>query len=520
MIYQLVALFGAFALSVLLTPVFRRLSLAVGLVDHPDAHRKLHREPVALCGGPTLLFSAVIAACTLPMFDASIRQKFLDDPWPIIGMAVGGLAIVILGMVDDRFTLRGRQKLFGQILIALWMVWTGYRISAIDVMGWQIDLAILVVPISLLWFLITINSLNLIDGADGLCSSVGWIASAGLAAMAAVQSHHLEGTLAAGLAGSLLGFLVYNFPPARVFLGDAGSMLVGLILGSIALRTSLKEATTVSLLGPVAIFAIPFFDSGMAILRRKLTGRSIFSTDRGHIHHSMIRRGLSNRGLVIAINAVCAITAAGALVGTVLKNEVIALIATLSVLGCLVASRAFGHAELRLLTHRLYSFCSSLVPRLQSVGIRGHQHTIRFQGNRSWETIWHALMEFAEKHDLSKIALDLNVPWLHEGFHASWTRSRLPDESHLWRSQLPVFAENRSLGRLSLAGRMDHIESVSLLTELAEMLEGLQPEVLKLASDQQPAPRAIAVASLEDSSESFLPASDADSSPNVLRMGS
>ena len=491
MYYQLIALVGAFVLSVLLTPICRRLTIAIGMVDHPDAHRKLHREPIALCGGPTILLSSLIAAFFAPFFVEAIRDKFWNNPWPLVGLSVGAIAIVTLGMIDDKYSMRGKHKLLGQIGIAIWMVWSGYRMTTIDlnVFGMQINFAILMAPISVMWLLLTINSLNLIDGADGLCSSVGWIASTGIAAMATLGGHTLEGAVAAGLAGALLGFLVYNFPPAKVFLGDGGSMLVGLILGSLALRTSLKGATAISLLGPVAIFAIPFFDSGMAILRRKLTGRSIFSTDRGHIHHSLMRWGLSHRGLLLMVNLLCAITAGGALIGYMFKSELVALISTLTVLSCLVASRAFGYSELQLLSNRLYHFCGAWVPYRDCESkdgqpkLQGRRHMIRFQGNRSWETIWNAFIEFADKHDLAKITLDLNVPWLHEGFHASWTRTRLPDDSHLWRIQLPVFAEERSLGRLSLAGSMSDIDSVSVLTELAEMLESLHPEILVLVSE-------------------------------------
>ena len=489
MYYQLIALVGAFILSILLTPVCRWFALSVGLVDHPDKLRKLHREPIALCGGPVILLSSLIAACFTPFFVDAIRAKFWSEPWPLVGLSVGAVSIVALGMVDDRFSLRGRQKLFGQIAIAIWMVWSGYRMSALDLFGFEINVAILTLPISILWLLLTINSLNLIDGADGLCSSVGWIASTGIAAMATLGGHTLEGALAAGLAGSLLGFLVYNFPPAKVFLGDGGSMLIGLILGALALRTSLKGATAISLLGPVAIFAIPFFDSGMAILRRKLTGRSIFSTDRGHIHHSLMRWGLSHRGLLLMINVLCAVTASGALIGYMLKSELVALLSTITVIGCLVASRAFGYTELRLLSNRVYHFCGSLVPQFAPLSMdgqqkyRGRRHMVRFQGNRSWETIWNAFIEFADKHDLAKISLDLNVPWLHEGFHASWSRTRMPDDAHLWRTQLPIFAESRSLGRLLLAGKMSSIDSVSVLGELAEMLEGLQPDIQALVSE-------------------------------------
>jgi UDP-GlcNAc:undecaprenyl-phosphate GlcNAc-1-phosphate transferase len=271
-------------------------------------------------------------------------------------------------------------------------------------------------------------------------------------------------------------------------------MLIGLILGALAIRTSLKGATAISLLGPVAIFAIPFFDSGMAILRRKLTGRSIFSTDRGHIHHSLMRWGLSHRGLLLMINLLCAITAGGALIGYMMNNQLVALISTLSVLSCLVASRAFGYSELQLLSNRLYHFCGSFVPSRNSTGldqqpkVQGRRHMVRFQGNRSWETIWNAYIEFADKHDLAKISLDLNVPWLHEGFHASWTRSRVPDDSHQWRVQVPVFAEARSLGRVSLVGRMESIDSISILGELGEMMEGLHPEIMNLVNEGLVAP--------------------------------
>lgn len=487
--YQIAALAGAFLLSLVITPICRQFAIRFGLVDHPDAHRKLHREPIALCGGPAILLCSFVAACLLPFFVEGIRERFYNDPWPLLGLVTGALAIVALGVLDDFFALRGRQKLLGQVAIAVWMVWTGYRMDAIDLFGFEINSAFLVIPISVLWLLLTTNSLNLIDGADGLCSSVGWIASTGIAAMATLQGHTLEGSIAAGLAGAILGFLVYNFPPAKVYLGDAGSMLIGLILGALALRTSLKGATAISLLGPVAIFAIPFFDSGMAILRRKLTGRSIFSTDRGHIHHSLLRYGLGHRGLLLLINLACAITASSALIGYMFKSELIALFSTLMVLGCLVASRAFGYTELKLLSNRVYHFCESFVPQVESLqaknGIRpkGRQNMIRLQGNRSWETIWSAFLEFAEKHDLAKISLDLNVPWLHEGFHANWNRTRMPDDSHLWRVQLPIFADDRSLGRVSIVGPMANIDSVGILNELVEMLEGLQPAILILATE-------------------------------------
>ncbi len=169
--------------------------------------------------------------------------------------------------------------------------------------------------------------------------------------------------IAAGLAGALLGFLIYNFPPARIFLGDAGSMLIGLLLGALALKTSLKEATAVSLFLPVTILAIPLFDSSMAILRRKLTGRSIFTVDRGHLHHSLLRQGYTNQGLVLIVTLLCGFVATGAYFGMWFNNDVIPVVSMLIALGGLVVTRLFGFAELTLLFNRLVHFGGSLLAR-------------------------------------------------------------------------------------------------------------------------------------------------------------
>src|SRR5437868_2212657 len=149
------------------------------------------------------------------------------------------------------------------------------------------------VPVTLFLLLGAIGSLNLIDGMDGLLSTVGVLVSLAVAGMAVMGGHWLAACAAVALAGALLGFLRYNFPPATIFLGDSGSMLIGLVLGVLAIKSALKTPTTVALMAPAVLLTIPIFDTFAAILRRKLTGRSIYSTDRGHLHHCLLSRGLS-----------------------------------------------------------------------------------------------------------------------------------------------------------------------------------------------------------------------------------
>src|SRR5262249_40778972 len=158
-----------------------------------------------------------------------------------------------------------------------------------------------------------INSLNLIDGMDGLLGSLAVIISLAMAVMAAVGGHWATAAVAGALSRALLAFLCFHFPPASVFLRDCGSLLVGLCVCVLAINSSLKGPATVTLAAPVAMLTIPIWDTLAAILRRKLTGRSIYTTDRGHIHHCLQRRGLSTRGALFCLSLFCLVTVFGAL---------------------------------------------------------------------------------------------------------------------------------------------------------------------------------------------------------------
>src|SRR5205807_323940 len=222
-------------------------------------------------------------------------QGTLGDRWlTFAGLAAAACVIAAVGVLDDYRGLRGRHKVAGQLLAVGIVMACGVWFRSVSLFGPPTELSWWIAyPLTAFWLLGAINSLNLIDGMDGLLGSVGGIICASLAVMAFLNAQYQASIIAIALAGSLVGFLWYNFPPASIFLGDCGSMLIGLVVGVLAIESSLKGPATVALAVPAALLVIPIFDTSTAILRRTLTGRSIFTTDRGHLHHCLQGRGLS-----------------------------------------------------------------------------------------------------------------------------------------------------------------------------------------------------------------------------------
>jgi UDP-GlcNAc:undecaprenyl-phosphate GlcNAc-1-phosphate transferase len=308
---------------------------------------------------------------------------------------------------------------------------------------------------------------------DGLLSSVGFIISLAMAAMAVLGNQWVAACLAAALAGALLGFLRYNFPPASIFLGDSGSMLIGLVLGALALRGSLKGPATVALVAPVAMLVIPVFDTLTAIVRRKLTGRSIYAGDRGHLHHCLLARGFSTHRTLFWISCSCLCTAAGALVSVSFGNELYAVVTALAVIGVYLVTRLFGFAELMLVKNCLTAGMVSLF----RPSPHGHPHhsEIQLQGSADWNALWGKFTAQANDLNLKMIRLDVNAPSIYEGYHAQWKCLRNGSEAMgEWRAEIPLTVHGQSTGRLEAVGRRG-IEPVSVqiatLVEFAECLE-------------------------------------------------
>jgi UDP-GlcNAc:undecaprenyl-phosphate/decaprenyl-phosphate GlcNAc-1-phosphate transferase len=334
----------AFVASLLLTVAVRAFARRHDIVDRPDGKRKLHGRPVPLWGG-VAVYAATVIGLLAVRFGADGTKEFiqLSNAW-IIAAGI----VCFVGSIDDRYNLPSRIKLVLQIVSVLPIVMLGYYVDRIVAFGCPIQLGYLGIPLTILWLVGCINALNLIDGMDGLASIIGFSTATMLGVIAANQGQDHVAAMAIILAASLTGFLVYNLPPASIFLGDSGSMVIGLSVGLLGIQGSLKTSATLAITAPVVVMTLPMFDIAAAIVRRKLTGRRFDAPDRLHIHHRLLDRGWSPWQVLCLLGAICLTTGAAATAATIFRRDALAWIAAMSLIVLMIRLRLFGYEEFAL----------------------------------------------------------------------------------------------------------------------------------------------------------------------------
>ena len=469
----LISFLSALACSVIFAPIVALIARRLGVVDRPDGHRKLHARIVPLAGGPTVLISLFVGlGATLWMHPTLLQPTYADTRFLVL-LAIAGSLIVVVGILDDKIGLRGRQKLFGQFLAALIMIPSGIAIRKIQVFGIPIEFGDFSSIVTVFWILGAINALNLIDGVDGLASTIGIVLSLSVAAVTVILGGRIDGLIISlALAGALSGFLFFNFPPARMFLGDSGSMLIGLVVGCVALKCSVKQYAAMALVMPTAIWAIPIFDVAMAIVRRRLTGRSIYSTDRGHLHHCLVRQGHSGSRLLFVVGSLCGITGLGAVAAAWFNSEMIAVLGVATALAILVATRSFGAAELTLLTNRVRRFAGSLFHKPEGTRPVLHDEQVQLHGNHEWQQLWQTLTEFAERFEMDAVELLVNIPSVGEEYHASWRSTSKVEQHDAWRSEIPLIIDGQRVGHIKVLGVCGN---GSICEWMSDLIGGLRP---------------------------------------------
>ena len=364
----------------------------------------------------------------------------------------------------------------------------GLLIREVGIFGWHIALGPLAAPLTLLWLLGAMNALNLLDGIDGLATTMGLILVATVGAMALLTGRPEVAVVALVFAGCLLGFLPFNLPSARIYLGDAGSMLIGLVVGTLALEGSLKGPGTVLLAAPLAVWTIPIFDSAAAILRRKLTGRSIYAADRGHLHHRLLHRLGSNLKVLGLLAATCALTSTAALVSVFLKNDLIALVTCAAIVTIFILTGLFGRIELFMLGSRLRRIGLSFLPEAMSRRARNSRATFRLQGSQQWDRLLQPFTEAAEELCLSKVDLDVNLPSAHEAYHATWEQHSEDDFERCWQIELPLLVADQAIGRLTILGERNGESASHEIEQVLDLLERFETQMLDLVGQQTPIP--------------------------------
>lgn len=303
------------AAALFLTPLIGRGSAVLGLVDAPGG-RKVHAQSVPRLGGVAVVVAAALALAIVPALLPGPR-----DPGIWVAMrpfVAGGLLIFLAGLVDDIRGLGPAPKLLVEILAAAVMMASGLLIERVTILGSTWTLGWIAYPMTAAWLVGVTNAFNLIDGIDGLAPGIAALAGAACGAILVVRGHTAEAMLLAAFVGAMLGFLVYNFEPASIFLGDSGSLVAGFLLAATAIAGWQKGATALASAVPLLIFALPLADAASALTRRVLArpmhGRSlgavlrqVVEPDREHIHHRLLALGWSVRRTVIVLYGVTAV---------------------------------------------------------------------------------------------------------------------------------------------------------------------------------------------------------------------
>lgn len=482
----LISVWGtAFAIGIAVAFVMRSVSHRIRLVDRPDPTRKLHRGDIALGGGLAVLFTTGLAIVIADQLIAPTA------PWAVFAwstrwttLAIACVMITLLGVIDDYRPLSGKAKLLGQVAITGFLAFNWHPSGLVTLFDWSIDIGTISGLLLMFWLLIAINSVNLIDGADGVTGSFGAIAALGIAAVALINDNLLVCVVAITLSSALAAFLCFNRPPATMFLGDAGSMLVGLMLGILACIAVSEPGTPQNILIPMTLLGLPLIDSTAAVLRRVLTGRSILTGDRGHLHHlvgaQLDARGHSPRWMIPIIGGLTLCTSIGAAAGTITSSGVVASASVCLLILVLLTLRIFGHAEAKLLYAQSRRVGNRLLRPVRRTACAAHNSGVALQGNRQWDHVWQPLVEFADINGLWRLRLDLNMPWLHEGYHGSWSRGEMPDANQQWCVKLPIVCRQRVVGRLDLVGKIEGTNQIESLEAFSFLIAELQPEMDKL----------------------------------------
>lgn len=304
-------LIGAF----LMVPTVRRLAFAWGWVDPVDAARKVHRRPTPRVGGICLFVPFLVGVGLVTAFlTTDLKAEALLKEW---GWMIGGCAAMFaLGLADDVHPLGAKVKLLGQFLICGIVVAFGFGIDALTNPFTQetVRLGWIGYPVAVFWLLATTNLINLIDGIDGLAAGVSVFVFTVLALTAVFTAGVGMLMVCLLMIGTLVGFLFFNFPPARIFMGDGGAYFLGFLIGQVGLACQEKSRIAAALVVPIIALGVPIIDTALAILRRGIRGLPIFRADREHVHHRMIDMGVSPQRVVLGLYAICILLSAAGFV--------------------------------------------------------------------------------------------------------------------------------------------------------------------------------------------------------------
>lgn len=292
--------FLAIIISFLITPLIKKIAFKFSIVSIPKDDRRIHNKTMPLMGGIAIYISFVVC---LILKNGHMSSKEM-------GILIGASIIAFYGILDDKFELKPLQKLSFQILATCVLMFFGIKIDYLTnpIGGTSIPMHWISYPFTLLWIVGITNAVNLIDGLDGLAAGISCISAITIFIIACITPNVVAEApfLAIILSGAIIGFLPYNFSPASIFMGEAGSALLGFLLAAISMEGATKSAAAFAIAVPILALGVPIYDTLFAIVRRKINGKPISMGDKGHLHHRLLDMGLSQRQSVIIMYLISA----------------------------------------------------------------------------------------------------------------------------------------------------------------------------------------------------------------------
>jgi UDP-GlcNAc:undecaprenyl-phosphate GlcNAc-1-phosphate transferase len=388
--------FGSTILAIVTTPIVIRIARRLNIVDPPDI-RKIHSKPIPRIGGVAIFVSMiglVIPVLFLP--DAVGNTLRLLRLKIAVVLCAAGL-VFFLGLVDDIRGLRVRTKLVFQVVAAMVVCAANIRIESIAVTNWlRLELGWFSWPVTLIWIVGITNAVNLSDGLDGLAAGISAITCGVLAILAVHSGDIVMAVVMLALLGSLTGFLFFNFDPARVFMGDSGSLFLGFIIASASVLCATKTETIVGLALPILALGIPIFDTLFAMLRRFLERRSLFAPDRSHFHHRLLALGFKQRHAVITAYVVTLLVTGLGMLMLFTRNTQTVIVFICILLLLILAFRIVGSVQLSetmAALKRKYMIFSQKKQEIESF----ENIELYFRQARVFEQWWQAVCFAADK---------------------------------------------------------------------------------------------------------------------------
>lgn len=333
----LLALGVSFLIAFCSTPLVSKMAYTVGAIDVPKDNRRMHDHPIPRLGGLAIALGFLLSTFLFESLDRQMQ-----------GILLGSIVILVLGVLDDCLTLPAMPKFIVQIVSATIVVMHGCTIQYItnpfsSVPGACFDLGVFAAPITVLWIVTMTNAVNFIDGLDGLAVGVSGISSAIMLVIALLVSEEHIAVILAALMGACIGFIPFNFNPAKIFMGDTGATFLGFILASISIQGLFKMYAVISFAVPFLILGVPFFDICFAVIRRLLKHQNPMTADRGHIHHRLIDMGFSQKQSVAITYVLTGILGiAAVLLTTTGEEKALIIVASVIIVALLGVFVIFG----------------------------------------------------------------------------------------------------------------------------------------------------------------------------------